>query len=54
VILGGPKEVVVVQSPTIHHYMDAQLGQAVSDVVVTDPDLKFLRDVWQNYKSNEP
>ena len=54
VILQGAEEAVVVQSPTIHHYMDAQLGQTVSDAVVTDPDLKFLRDVWQNYQNNQP
>jgi hypothetical protein len=50
VIIQDPKKLLVVQSPFLHHFMDTQLGRAVSEAVVTDPDLpNFGGDVWHYY-----
>lgn len=49
VIIQKCDKLIVVESPELHRYMDAQLGQSVSDSVVTDPALTFREDVWQRY-----
>jgi len=43
-------KVMVVESPVLHHFLDGQLGQAVSDAVVTHPEMPhFIGDVWAQY-----
>ena len=51
IIISDNNKVCVIETPEISNYVDVLVATIISEEMLTHPRLKFVRDVWQEYRS---